>query len=108
MHRGYIKIYRALEDHWIFQREDYFRAWTIILFKVNHVDKKVLINTELIECKRGESLMSLQSWSECFGKNWTLQKVRTFFSLLRNDGMINIKGLRKTTCVSVCNYNIYL
>ena len=62
---------------------------------------------ELFNCDRGQSLMSLQNWVKIFGKNWTIQKVRTFFTLLENDAMICTKGMRKTTCLTVCNYDSY-
>ena len=85
----------------------YLKAWLGILLPVNHKDKKVLVCGELIECKRGQSILSLSGWSKCFGKGWTMQRVRTFFELLKNDSMINTEGLRKTTRLTVCNYDSY-
>jgi hypothetical protein len=49
----------------------------------------------------------LAEWVKTFGKKWTIQRVRTFFKLLEKDQMISIKGLRKTTRLTVCNYNTY-
>jgi len=72
---------------------------------VNHEDDKVLIWGALIECKRGQSLMSLPSWAEHF--RWSIQQVRTFFKLLESDNMITIEGMRKTTRLTICNYDIY-
>lgn len=94
-------------SHWISKNPDYFFAWSMILMSVNFEDKKVLIHGELIECKRGQSLNSLQTWVKIFGKGWTIQRVRTFLNLLKNDSMINIEGLRKTTRLTVCNYELY-
>ena len=74
---------------------------------MNHDDKKVLIQGELIECKRGQSILSLAGWVKCFGKKWTMQRVRTFFELLKRDEMIITEGLRKTTRLTVCKYNDY-
>lgn len=104
---GWIKIYRDIVGHWIFKDSSYLKAWIIILLTVNHEDKKVLIEKELIECKRGQSLYSLMGWCKLFGRGWTIQKVRTYFELLKNDSMINTEGLRKTTRLTVCNYEIY-
>lgn len=75
--------------------------------EVNHSDKKVEIEGELIECSRGQSLNSMQTWADVFGKGWTRQKVRTFFKLLEKDQKVNQQGLRKTTKLSVCNYDSY-
>ena len=105
--KGWISIHRKLKDHWVFQKDHYFKAWITIIMEVNHQDKKVLIHNELIECNVGQSLNSLQTWTKIFGKNWTIQKTRTFLKLLEKDSMINIEGLPKTTRLSVCNYDSY-
>ena len=104
---GWIKIHRQIQKHWVWSNAEYFKAWIAIIMFVNHEPKKVLIHGELFECDRGQSLMSLQNWVKIFGKNWTIQKVRTFFTLLENDAMICTKGMRKTTCLTVCNYDSY-
>jgi hypothetical protein len=104
---GWIKIHRQIKENWIWDNPLYLKAWIGILLTVNHEDNKVLIEGELIECKRGQSLLSLFGWSKLFGKTWTIQRVRTFFRLLKNDAMIEVEGLRKTTRVTVCNYDTY-
>ena len=104
---GWIKIHRQIQKHWIWNNAEYLKAWIAILMSVNHDSKKVLIHGELFDCDRGQSLMSLQNWVKVFGKNWTIRKVRTFFTLLENDAMICTKGMRKTTCLTVCNYDSY-
>ena len=78
---GWIKIHRQIQKHWIWNNAEYLKAWIAILMSVNHDSKKVLIHGELFDCDRGQSLMSLQNWVKVFGKNWTLQKVRTVIYL---------------------------
>lgn len=104
---GWIKLHRQLNKHWIWENPDYLKAWISILIHVNFEEKKVLIDKDLIVCLKGQSLHSLQGWAKIFGKGWTIQKVRTFFSLLQKDSMINTEGLRKTTRLTVCNYGVY-
>lgn len=104
---GWIKLHRQIRQHWVFKDADYFKAWITILTEVNHQSTKVLIEGELIECSRGQSINSLSTWVSILGDNWTIQKIRTFFKLLENDGMINTEGLRKTTRLTVCNYESY-
>lgn len=104
---GWIKTHRAIQSHWVFSDAEKFRAWMIILFTVNFEPKKQLIEGELIECERGQSIYSLNSWAGKFGKKWSVQKVRTFFDLLKKDKMITTEGLRKTTRLTVCNYETY-
>lgn len=104
---GWIKIHRRVSDHWIWDDAQYFKAWISIIMTVNYEPKPVYIQGELIDCYRGQALLSLQNWSALFGKGWTIQRVRTFFDLLIKDGMISTEGLRKTTRVTVCKYDDY-
>ena len=104
---GWIKIHRQIQKHWIWNNSDYLKAWISILINVNHEEKKVLIHGELMNCDRGESLLSLANWTKTFGKGWTIRKTRTFLNLLKKDSMIDIDGCRKTTRLRVCNYDSY-
>lgn len=104
---GWISLHRKMMEHWIWKDANYLKAWIAIIMIVNHEDKKILIENELIDCNRGQSLNSLASWANIFGNNWSIQKVRTFFDLLKKDSMINTEGLRKTTRLTVCNYELY-
>ncbi len=104
---GWIKLHRQIRNHWVFKNADYFKAWVVIISEVNHQASKVLIEGELIECKRGQSINSLSTWVSILGNDWTIQKLRTFLKLLEKDGMINTEGLRKTTRLTVCNYDSY-
>lgn len=104
---GWIKIYRQIDKHWVWENESYFKAWITILLRVNFEDRKTLVSGELIDCKRGQSLYSLKTWAKIFGKNWTIQRVRTFFELLKKEHMINTEGLQKTTRLTVLNYDSY-
>lgn len=107
MDNGWIKLHRSVRSHWIRKNAEYYAAFIDMLMLCNHKDTKVLINGELIDCMRGQSLRSLESWSYDFGKWWTIQKVRTFFRLLERDGMCEVEGLKKTTRLTICNYDTY-
>ena len=104
---GWIKLHRQIRSHWVFKNANYFKAWIVIISEVNHQSAKILIEGELIECKRGQSINSLATWVSILGDDWTIQKLRTFLKLLEKDEMINTEGLRKTTRLTVCNYDSY-
>ena len=93
--------------HWIHDDANYYAAFIDMIMEANHNDAKVIIGKERIECKRGQSINSLETWARVFGKKWTIQKVRTFFKMLEDDSMITREGLRKTTRVTICNYDTY-
>ncbi|MCP4988673.1 MAG: hypothetical protein GY928_22270 [Colwellia sp.] len=107
MHRGHFKIYRKIKDHWIYQDDKKLLAWFKILFEVNHSEQPVLIKDTLFTCKEGEALKSLETWARLLGKDWSIQKVRTFFKLLEKDNMIQLKNEKVTTRLTVCNYETY-
>ena len=107
MDTGWIKIHRRIRKHWLRKNAEYFSAFIDILILCNHSKQSVLINGEILQCEKGQSIRSLNTWSNEFGNWWTIQKVRTFFKLLEKDNMISIEGLRKTTRLTVCNYISY-
>ena len=102
---GWLKIHRQIRDHWIWDDPIKLRWWIDILLTVNHSDSKVNIGFELYECNRGQSILSLRSW----GQRWKVSKdtVRNFFVLLEKDKMIQSESLKKTTRITVCNYDTY-
>jgi hypothetical protein len=76
-----------------------------ILITVNHFDTKVLIKGSLIECKRGQSVRSLESWA----REWNVTKktVKDFFELLQKDSMLVYESIKISTRITVCNYEDY-
>ena len=106
---GWIKIYRSIRDHWIFENPMYLKAWIFILLEVNHSPKpeKIPIKGSFIYCGRGQKVYSLRTWVTKLGDGWSMQKVRTFFKLLKKDNMIFIENLKNTTRITVCNYDTY-
>ena len=102
---GWIKLSRDISNHWIWKDETKLKWWLDILLTVNFKDNKILMGNQLVECKRGQSVMSLQQW----GERWKVDKnkVRNFFVLLEKDGMILHENLSKTTRITICNYDSY-
>jgi hypothetical protein len=102
---GWISIHRKIKNHWIWKSPRRFQWWIDILISVNHEDKKVIINGTLIDCKRGQTVKSLDTWA----KEWRVSKgaVRDFFKLLHGDSMIFSENLKISTRITVCNYDSY-
>lgn len=102
---GWIKIHRQIKDHWIWKSQNRFQWWIDILLTVNHTDTKVLIKGNLIECKRGQSVRSLETWA----KDWNVTKktVKDFFILLQKDSMLVYESIHISTRITVCNYDNY-
>ncbi len=107
MLNGYISLYRKIRNHWICKNPKYFHAWALMLMEVNYTSRKVVIGSRLFTAERGESLHSHAEWAKIFGNGWTRSAVQRFFKLLEEDNMIVQKNERKTSRVSIVNYDSY-
>ena len=105
---GWIKIHRSITNHWLYTEKrkfSKFEAWNDMLLNVNYIDCKTIIKGNLYEVKRGQSILSLDSWSKRW--NWDKSSVRRFFNLLEKDEMIIVKSDNITTHLTICKYEDY-
>lgn len=105
---GWIKIHRSIKDHWLYTEKrvfSRFEAWNDILLTVNYSDAQTLIKGKLYNVKRGESILSLDSWAKRWG--WEKSSVRRFLKLLENESMVALDSDNVTTRLTVCNYDSY-
>lgn len=106
---GWVKVYRSIQEHWIWQDEKYLKWWLCILLNVNHDERKFPVGSEMHTCKPGQSFRSIEQWTDLFScsKKTTLK----FFLLLENDGMISRQilgsGNRRKHLLSVINWAEY-
>ena len=107
MEEGWIKLHRAIQEHWLWDDEPFTRgqAFIDLLLMVNHKDKKIMFNGELIEVKRGSKITSLRQLSDRW--KWSTNKVKKYLEQLQKDGMINYKSDNKKTLLTVENYSVY-
>lgn len=105
---GYISLNREIQNHWLFQEKrvfSKFEAWIYLLMDVNHTLGKVPIGNQIVEVKRGQTLTSILKLSEIF--SWSRFKVKSFLTLLENDGMIEVKTTSKYTLLTIVKYDFY-
>lgn len=105
---GWIKIHRSILNHWLYTEKrkfSKFEAWQDLLLNVNFSDAKTIIKGKLYDVKRGQSILSLDSWSKRW--NWDKSSVRRFFNLLEKDNMIIVKSDNITTHLTICKYEDY-
>ena len=105
MKNGWICLHRCIKKHWIWQDANRFKWWVDLLLRANHEDKKVLIESTLVECKRGQFVTSLCA----LAKEWGVSRdvVRHFLDLLESDTMVIRKATTKYTQITICNYDSY-
>lgn len=106
--KGWIKLHRSIQDHWIYQEKRKFskyEAWLDLIMMANHDDNKTVIDNELIEVKRGQKITSIRNLCERW--RWSNTKVTQFLKLLQGDGMATIKSDTKKTAITIEKYGVY-
>ena len=66
---GYIKIFRDIREHWIWEDPVKLRCWLDMLLTVNSKPGKVNVGMNLYECGRGQAIRSLSTWAAQWGVN---------------------------------------
>lgn len=102
---GWIKTYRSLADHWLAEQPEKLGWWVLLLLKVSHEDKKILIGNHLVELKRGQINISFSSLAEL----WKTSKASAerFVELLEQEQMISREVRQKVSIITICNYESY-
>lgn len=107
MESGWIKLYRKITEHWIWEDKPFSKgqAWIDMLMLANHEGGRFLIGNELIEVKRGSFVTSELKLMNRWG--WSKSKVRAFLTLLENESMIVKNTDHKKTVITIVNYSDY-
>lgn len=80
---GWISLYRQIVDNWIWNIKEPFdkrSAWIDLLLMVNHENKKIELNGQIIEVERGQKITSLDKLSKRW--KWSRHKVSDFLNRL--------------------------
>ncbi|MBA7523537.1 hypothetical protein ES705_15664 [subsurface metagenome] len=103
--KGYISIHRKIRDHWLWKDPVKFQWWIDLLLEVNHKPDHYNIDGKLILCGRGQGIKSIKSWAERWNTDRNI--ARKFLRLLESDKMISIETMKRTSRVTILNYNLY-
>lgn len=104
---GFQKVYRDIQKHWLWEDKPFSRgqAFIDLILSANHQNRKILIDSKLIEVERGSQITSLRKLGEAWG--WSSKKVKKFLEQLQKDEMITYKSDSKKTVVTIENYSHY-
>ncbi len=105
---GWIKLYRTLANHWLWDEKPYtkLQAWIDLLFMASYTEKKILRGNNLEIQQIGDVFTSEKKLMERWG--WGKEKLKGFLRNLQEDSMITIpKADRNGTVINIVNYCIY-
>ena len=107
MIEGWNKIYRSIQEHWLWTCEPFSRgqAWIDLLLMVNHKSAKVMVNGNLIIVERGQRITSIRKLSDRW--KWSTKKVTHFLEQLVKDNMIEYITDNSKTVITIINYDKY-
>ena len=103
--QGWIRTYRNILEHWVWQDPMTFRCWIYILLKANHSGKKIMFDGSLITIERGQFLTSIRKLSDEVG--CSKNKINKIIGTLIEDNMITVKRTHRGTLLTVINYEKY-
>jgi hypothetical protein len=107
MHRGYIKLFRKLQDNklWLSQPFTYSQAWIDLILIANYKPGVIFVRGNRVNVKRGQVGMSERSLALRW--QWSRGKVRRFLRMLKTDQYIVQQKSSVTSLITIINYDEY-
>ena len=102
---GWIKVYRDIDDHWISKDLKKLGWWVYLLYKASYEDNQIAVGNRVIDVKRGQLVVSLQSLADRF--DITKPTLIKFLSAMERQRMITRCVDQKITIITICNYDSY-
>ena len=104
---GWIKLYRQIQSHWMWQEKPFQKAlaWIDLLLSANYRDKKIPINGKPVMIKGGSFHTSIAKLADKWG--WDKRTVSRFLDVLESDGMLTQERSEHGTTLTIINYGFY-
>lgn len=102
---GWIKIHRALMDHWSASEPEALAVWVRMLCEANYEDKKSNVYGQLVDVKRGQLVFGLDAFSARSGVS--VKKLRRIIDMLLKDGMLGRQVFNRFSIITITCYDKY-
>ena len=102
---GWIKIHRALMDHWSSSEPEALAVWVRMLCEANFEEKTTLIHGQLVTVKRGQLVFGLEKFSARSGVS--IKKLRRIVDMLVSDGMLGRQVMQRFSIITITCYDKY-
>ena len=105
---GWIKLFRKIQDHWVWDNPEYLKAWLDMLFMARWKDtKKSMVDKKGIYILDYGDLLASERFF-CKRWDWSRSKVRRFLELCQKEGQISYKEKdSKRTIIHIVNMRVY-
>lgn len=104
---GKIKVSKRIRNHpvWLREPASYGQAWIDLLLLANDQPRRVVINGESIELKRGQLAWSIRTlereWNR--SRDW----IDRFLQFCKDETMLLVDSTRRRTVITILNYEAY-
>ena len=105
MDNSFIKLYRKIQDNWIWDNPLYLKCWIDMLMRASIKPSSMLLNNQIIEVNRGEIVFSQRNFAK--RNNMTRQRLRTFLKKLEKTNMIRLKSNPDVTHIIIVSYSTH-
>ena len=105
MNNSFIKLYRKIQDNWIWDNPLYLKCWIDMLMRASIKPSSMLMNNQIIEVNRGEIVFSQRNFAK--RNNMSRQQLRTFLTKLEKSKMIRSKSNPDVTHLILVGYSTY-
>ena len=105
MHRGYVLVWRKIQDSGLMQMPNTLAVFLHILFSATHKDIKVGTPHGVIELKRGQYISGRKKLAEELEQ--TEREIRTSLKRLVKLQILTIKTTTRYSIYTIENYSIY-
>lgn len=105
MNRGYIKLWRKIEDSFLMYDPDAIWLWIRLLLKANHKETEFMFNGKKIVLKRGQFITGRKSLVD--KHRISESKVFRLLKLFENEHLIEQQKTNRYSIISIVSYNQY-
>ena len=105
MYRGYIKLWRAIDDNPIARKPEYLAVWIYLIRSANFKDSELIFNYKKIIIKSGSLITSRLKIAENTGVQES--KVERILNYLKNEQQIEQQSFNKYRIISICKWDMY-
>lgn len=107
MERGWVKIYRKIQDNPFWDEKPFTKgqAWIDLLLLSNHKDNFFFVRGIKVEVKRGQVGWSEVRLADKWG--WSRTKLRGFLKHLENEGQIEQQKNNVSLLITIRNFEEY-